>query len=174
VHDLASRIPGNLVRRAEKPARTELGRRQRLTALGQLAEMRHPASTHLLLKALSDRDVEMVTGAIEILGSLGDEWAIEVLVDALRQGRGERAQIAAQLERLEPGPAVHLLHLLRDPNPTVRLWATRLIGRYETFGEAALVARTHDEEDEVRAAAVEALAGRARRGAAGDFRSQTA
>jgi HEAT repeat protein len=152
----------DLVRRAEKPARTEWGRRERLAALGRLAELRHPASSHLLLQALADGHADVVAGAIEILGSLGDEWAIELLVDALRQGHGERWQIAAQLERLAPAPAIHLLHLLRDPDPAVRLWAAKLIAPYDDFGETALVARTRDEDGAVRAAATEALARRAR------------
>lgn len=107
-----------------------------------------------------DTDSEVVAAAIRDLGALGDEWAIELLVEALRDGRAPRSRIAAQLERRAPAPGIHLLHLLRDADPAVRFWAATLLGPYEGFGDIALVALAGDEDDNVRAAAVEALANR--------------
>ena len=149
-----------LLRQAERPTVTEWGRWRRVTALNRLAGMRHPASPHLLQKALQDDDREVVGAAIRDLGSLGDEWAVELLVDALREGRASRSRVAAQLERLAPAPGIHLLHLLRDADPTVRFWGATLLGPYESFGDTALVALTEDDDADVRAAAVEALASR--------------
>jgi HEAT repeat protein len=149
-----------LLRLAERPARTEWGRWRRITALNRLAGRRHPASPHLLRKALCDSEPEVVTAAIRDLGALGDDWAVELLVEALRDGRAPRSRVAAQLERLAPAPAVHLLHLVRDPDPAVRFWAATLLGPYKGFAGTALVALTHDEDANVRAAAVEALANR--------------
>ena len=149
-----------LLRLAEKPSRTEWGRWRRITALNRLAGMRHPVSPHLLHNALYDDDSQVVSAAVRDLGALGDEWAVELLVESLRLGRASRSRVAAQLERLAPAPGLHLLHLLRDDDPTVRFWAATLLGPYEGFGDSALVALTRDEDANVRAAAVEALAGR--------------
>jgi HEAT repeat protein len=55
---------------------------------------------------------------------------------------------------------MHLLHLLRDADPAVRFWAATLLAPYVGFGDTALVALTRDEDANVRAAAVEALATR--------------
>jgi HEAT repeat protein len=157
---LHRRTEGKLLRLAEKGSRTEWGRWRRITALNRLAGMRHPASPHLLNKALDADHPQVVAAAIRDLGALGDEWAIELLVEALRDGRASRSRIAAQLERLAPAPGVHLLHLLRDPDPVVRFWGATLLGPYEGFGDDALVALTRDVDPDVRAAAAEALATR--------------
>jgi HEAT repeat protein len=149
-----------LLRLAERRGGTEWGRWRRITALNRLAGMRHPASERLLRKALDDDHPEVVAAAIRDLGSLGDDWAVELLVEALRQGRAPRSRIAAPLERLAPAPGMQLLHLVRDEDPAVRYWAATLLGPYERFGESALVALTRDEDPNVRAAAVEALATR--------------
>jgi HEAT repeat protein len=150
-----------LLRVAERPSRTEWGRWRRITSLNRVAGMRHPASAHLLQKALYDDDPQVVVAAIRDLGALGDEWAIELLVEALRRGRSPRSRVAAQLERLAPAPGMHLLHLLRDDDPAVRFWGATLLGPYDGFGDSALVALTRDKDANVRAAAVEALASRA-------------
>jgi HEAT repeat protein len=155
-----------LLRRAERQPRTEWGRWQRIGALTRLSRMRHPAGPHLLYLALSDRNPEVVASAIRLLGSLGDLWAMEVLVAALREGRAPRSRIAAQLDRLEPEPGYLLLPLLRDPDPAVRFWGATLIGSYRAIGEEDLVALTHDEDGNVRAAAVEALGHRSSTAAA--------
>jgi HEAT repeat protein len=152
-----------LLRLAEKPSRTEWGRWRRVTALNRLAGMRDPAAPHLLHKALEDDDSEVVSAAIRDLGALGDEWAVELLVEALRDGRAPRSRVAAQLERLAPAPGMHLLHLLRDEDPAARFWGATLLGPYEDFGDTALVALTRDADANVRAAAVEALATRSGR-----------
>jgi HEAT repeat protein len=157
---LSERATRTLLRRAERRARTEWGRWRRISALNRLAGMRHPASPHLLRKALLDSDSDVVAAAIRDLGALGDDWAVELLVEALREGRASRSRIAAQLEHLAPAPALHLLHLLRDPDPGVRFWAATLLGPHRGFGDTALVALTRDDDANVRAAAVEALATR--------------
>ena len=149
-----------LERRAERPTRTEWGRWRRIAALDRLTKMRHPALPRLLRRALEDRHPQVVTAAVRNLGSAGEEWAVELLVEALRKGRAARSRIAAQLERLAPAPALHLLHLARDEDPAVRFWVATLLGPHAGFGDAALVALTRDRDPNVRAAAVEALGNR--------------
>ncbi len=146
-----------LLRRALGHPRTEWGRWRRISALNRLARMKHPSTPHVLYHALWGPDLEVAGAAIRSLGALGDLWAIELLVAALRDGRVPRSRVAAQLERLAPEPGYLLLPLLRDPDPAVRFWGATLISPYEALGEADLVDLTRDEDPNVRAAAVEAL-----------------
>jgi HEAT repeat protein len=149
-----------ILKRALGRPRTEWGRWRRIAALNRLARMKHPATPHVLYHALWHSDAEVAGAAVRALGALGDPWAIELLIAALRDGRVPRSRVAAQLERLAPEPGYLLLPLLHDPDPAVRFWGTTLLGPYEAIGEGELVGLTHDEEPNVRAAAVEALANR--------------
>jgi HEAT repeats/PBS lyase HEAT-like repeat len=146
-----------LLRRALAEPRTEWGQWRKISALNRLAGMRHPATPHVLYHALWGSDPKAAAAAIRALGALGDLWAIEVLVAALRGDLVPRSRVAAQLERLYPEPGFLLLPLLRDPDPAVRFWGATLIGPYEALGEVDLVNLTRDEDPNVRAAAVEAL-----------------
>jgi HEAT repeat protein len=157
---LSSRKVQRLSRRAERPARTDWGRWRRIAALTRLARMRHPVSPNLLRKALVDPDPEVARAAVRALGLIGDRWAIELLVGALRDGRAPRSRIAAALERLAPRPGPLLQPLLRDPDPAVRFWGATLIGPYAGRADYDLAALTRDDDANVRAAAVEALANR--------------
>ena len=131
-----------LLRRAVGTPRTEWGRWRRISALNRLARMRHPATPHVLYHALGSSDSEVAAAAIRALGALGDLWAIELLVAALRDGRVPRSRVAAQLERLAPEPGYLLLPLLRDADPVVRFWGATLLGPYEALGEAELTELT--------------------------------
>ena len=157
---LSSRHAQRLFRRAERSTRTDWGRWRRIAALSRLARLRHPVSPHLLSKALADPDPVVASAAVRALGSIGDRWAIEFLVQALRSGSGPRSRIAAQLERLAPAPGPLLQPLLRDPDPAVRFWGATLIGPYADRGEYDLAGLTRDEDANVRAAAAEALGSR--------------
>ena len=146
-----------LLKRALGRPRTEWGEWRRISAINRLARMRHPATPHILYHALWDGDPKVAGAAIRCLGALGDLWAIELLVAALRGDRVSRSRVAAQLERLYPEPGFLFLPLLRDPDPAVRFWGATLIAPYEALGEIDLVNLTRDEDPNVRAAAVEAL-----------------
>lgn len=149
-----------LIRRARRRPRTEWGRWRRVAALTRLARAHHPAAPRLLRPALADPDPEVAAAAVRALGDLGDEWAVDVLLAALREGRGSRSRVAAELERLAPLPGPRLPSLLRDWSPTVRFWGATLLARYPDLAEPALVAATWDADANVRAAAVETLATR--------------
>jgi HEAT repeat protein len=111
----------------------------------------------LIRPVLDDSDQRIATAAIRTLGEVGDDWAIDLLLDALRRGYGPRSRIAAELERLAPAPGQRLVTLLRDWNPTVRFWAATLLRPYPDLGEATLIELTWDPDPNVRAAAVETL-----------------
>ena len=154
---LGKRERRRLVRRASRRARTDHGTWRRVSALRRLARIHDPAAPRLLRTALGDRDPRISAAAVRALGDLGDEWAIDLLLDALREERAPRSRIAAQLERLAPTPGAALLPLLRDRDPAVRFWGATLLAPYPELGSASLVMLTQDSDPNVRAAAVETL-----------------
>ncbi len=155
------------MRRASRRSRTDRGAWRRIAALRRLARARHPAALRLLRAALGDRDSRISGAAVRALGDLGDEWAIDLLLKALREERAPRSRIAAQVERLAPIPGAALLPLLRDKDPVVRFWGATLLAPYPELGGASLVMLTQDPDPNVRAAAVETLGARSGDAAAG-------
>jgi HEAT repeat protein len=160
------RTTDRLVRRVRTRPRTEWGRWRRVRALQSLEQAHHPAVPRLIRSVLADDDPRIATAAIRTLGDIGDDWAIDLLLDALRRGNGPRSRVAAELERLAPAPGQRLLPLLRDWNPTVRFWGATLLRPYPDLAEATLIDLTWDPDPNVRAAAVETLGTRSGSGVA--------
>lgn len=158
--ELSDRDARRLVRRVRGRPRTEWGRWRRVTALQRLEQAHRPEVPRLVTLVLGDADERIATAAIRTLGDIGDGWAIDVLVDALRRGDGPRSRIAAELDRLAPAPGERLLPLLRDWSPAVRFWAATLLAPYTDTGEATLIELTWDPDPNVRAAAIETLGAR--------------
>lgn len=154
---LSEREASRLVRRAGRAPRTEWGSWRRALAVTRLARSRHPSTPRLVRALLCDRHPRIVDAAVRALGELGDEWAIELLVSALREGRGSRSRVAAELDRLAPRPGPLLPPLLRDPSPVVRFWGATLLARYPDLGGRGLVALAWDPDPNVRAAVAETL-----------------
>jgi HEAT repeat protein len=154
---LSDRAARRLVRRAGGRPRTEWGRWRRVTAIQRLERAHHRAVPRLIRPLLADEDAKIAAAAIRTLGDIGDEWAIDLLLDALRRGDGQRSRVASELERLAPAPGSKLLPLLRDWNPAVRFWGATLLRPYPELGEATLIDLTWDGDPNVRAAAVETL-----------------
>lgn len=157
---LDERRAQRLIRRASRGARTEWGRWRRTRALTMLARAHHPAAPRLLRPALASVDVRVAHSAVRSLGDLGDDWAVNVLIGALRDGVGSRSRIAAELERLAPIPGPRLPALLRDWDPEVRFWGATLLAPYPDLADASLAALSWDSDPNVRAAAVETLGAR--------------
>jgi HEAT repeat protein len=154
---LSGRQAERLVARAAGRPRTEWGRWRRVTALQRLERARHPAVPRLLRRVLHDPDPTIAAAAVRTLGDIGDDWAIDLLLNALRSGDGSRSRIASELERLAPAPGLRLVPLLRDGDPVVRFWGATLLRPYPEHGEATLIELTWDSDPNVRAAAVETL-----------------
>ncbi len=149
-----------LARRASRKHRTDWGRWRGVTAFTLLARVRHPLAPRLVRSALANSDAKIAGAAVRALGDIGGDWAIGLLLESLRAETRSRSRIAAQLERLAPEPGARLVPLLRDPNPKVRFWGARLLGRYPDLGEQALIALAWDRNANVRAAAMETLGSR--------------
>jgi HEAT repeat protein len=161
--ELSARAADRLVRRVGGRPRTEWGRWRRVTALQRLERAHHPAVPHLVRSVLDDPDLRIATAAIRTLGDIGDDWAIELLVDALKRGDGPRSRIAAELEELAPAPGRRLVPLLRDWDPMVRFWGASLLRTYPQLAEPTLIELTWDPDPNVRASAVETLGTRSGR-----------
>ena len=149
-----------LIRRAGGRPRTELGKRRRITAVARLAKAGHPATPRLVRPLVEDPDPALSSAAIRVLGDLGDEWAVDRLIGALKSGHGPRSRVATEIERLAPAPGPKLVPLLRSRNPVVRFWAATLLRPYPELAGDQLVALTWDADANVRAAAAETLATR--------------
>ena len=154
---LSAREADRLVRRVAGRPRTEWGRWRRVTALQRLERAHHPAVPRLLRRVLHDPDPKIAAAAIRTLGDVGDDWAVDLLLDALRDGNGSRSRIASELERLAPAPGPKLLPLLRNHDATVRFWGATLLRPYPDLADATLIELTWDSDANVRAAAVETL-----------------
>lgn len=154
---LDERSAERLVRRVRSRPRTEWGRWRRVTALQRLERAHHPAVPLLVRLVLHDADARIASAAVRTLGDIGDDWAIDILIDALRRGHGSRSRIAAELEELAPAPGPRLVSLLRDWNPAVRFWGATLLRPYPDLAEGTLIELTWDQDPNVRAAAVETL-----------------
>jgi HEAT repeat protein len=149
-----------LTRRIRSRPRTEWGRWRRVTALQRLERAHHPAVPQLVRVVLDDEDTRIAAAALRTLGDLGDDWAIDILIDALRRGHGSRSRIAAELEALAPAPGPRLIPLLRDWNPVVRFWGATLLRPYDGVADSTLIELTWDPDPNVRAAVVETLGSR--------------
>jgi len=157
---LRPRESERLIRRVSRNPRTEWGRWRRVAALTRLEQAHHPSVSGLIRPVLNDADPRIAAAAIRTLGDIGDEWAIDLLISALRVGSCPRSRVAAELERLAPSPGPKLPQLLRDLDPAVRFWGATLLGPYPDLGEPSLIALTWDPDPNVRAAAVETLGSR--------------
>jgi HEAT repeat protein len=154
---LAPRKVRRLVRRAGRRARTDWGRWRRIAALSRLASAHHPSAARLLRRALGDPDPSIAAAASRSLGVLGDEPAVDLLLDALRAGRVSRSRVASEIEQLFPLPGARLLPLLRDEDPAVRFWGATLLAPYGELGQTTLLALARDPDPDVRAAVAETL-----------------
>ena len=157
---LADREARRLVRRARGNPRTEWGRWRTVTAVMRLARARHASAPGLVRSLLADPDERVAGAAVRVLGEIGDDRAVDMLLASLREGRGARSRIAAELERLAPVPGPLLPPLLRDADPGARFWGVTLLGRYPDIGTSGLIALSWDPDPNVRAAVAEALDGR--------------
>ena len=97
---------------------------------------------------------------MRVLGNVGDEWAIDTLIAALKSGPDQSSRIGTELERLAPAPGRKLVPLLRSRNPRVRFWGATLLRPYPELAGETLVVLTWDPDPSVRAAAAETLATR--------------
>ena len=157
---LGEREAQRLVRRVSRLPRTDWGRWRGISALSRLTRAQHRSAPRLLRRSLANPDMRTATAAIRALGEVGDAWAIDLLVSALREGHAPRSRIAAELEHLAPAPGTQLLPLLHDRDPAVRFWGATLLAPYPELGETSLIALTWDPDPNVRAAAIETLGSR--------------
>ena len=119
----------------------------RSSALAAAGSDHHPAVPRLIRTVLAGPRPMIAAAAIRTLGDIGDDWAIDLLLDALRRGEG-RARVS---RRSSSGSLRHRARaspLLRDWNPDVRFWGATLLRPYPDLGEATLVELTWDPDRE--------------------------
>jgi HEAT repeat protein len=155
---LLTRRRGRIVNQA-RSHRTDTGKWRRLAALRILSLADSKVARPELARALRDDDLDVVGGAVAILGARSDRESAAMLVDALRDGRYSRSRIAAQLDIHRAEISDLLLPLLTDADARVRQWGATLLGRYsDPEIEVELATLILDEDPQVRAAVLKSLA----------------
>src|SRR2546430_3186559 len=144
-----------LVARAERH-RGEAGKWKRIAALRTVSRERHPRRRALLRWALEDRDRDVAGAAIRILGEIDDDWATEMLLEALRANRYPRALAAGQLERRSPAIGPRLVQLLSDTDEAVPVWGAALLAGCPRSAAAGPIAPPPAPEPHAPAAAAQA------------------
>jgi HEAT repeat protein len=164
VRDLTSRKA--LVRLASGAGNSP-GEWHRGGALVRLVERDDDRSEQLLRDAIRGSDPELRYAAVTALGGIAadHDWAVDLLLEALAEGKERAARIAAALDRAVPNVGERLVPLLTHPSPVVRFWTVRLLARYPELRRHVASLRA-DANPQVRAAVLETL--RATAAAPGD------
>ncbi len=155
---LLARRRGRIVNQA-RSHRSDTDKWRRLSALRILSLGDSKIAKPALARALRDRDLDVVGGAVTILGGRSDLESATMLVKALCEGRYSRSRVAAQLDAY-PIPLSELLRpLLESPDPAIRQWGATLLARYpEPAIELELATLIVDDDPQVRAAVLKSLA----------------
>jgi HEAT repeat protein len=148
---------GRIVNQA-RSHRSDTDKWRRLSALRILSLGDSKIAKPALARALNDRDLDVVGGAVTILGARSDRDSATMLVRALCEGRYSRSRVAAQLDAF-PLPIGDLLRpLLESPDPAIRQWGATLLARYpEPQIELELATLIVDDDPQVRAAVLKSL-----------------
>jgi HEAT repeat protein len=139
------------------------GRRwKRIEALRLIAGASAPlrvAERRALVDALADDNEDVRLGALAAVSARGDEFAAELLVNALVEWRTGRARVATELERQPHEHVAPLLEeVLADRRPDARFWALQVLGRIGSPLPWATVSELlSDPSPNVRAALAEGL-----------------
>lgn len=131
---------------------------RRMTALRILSRLDHPREMELLARAVEDRDEDVATCGLALLGRSHAPRAVDLLVGALASGRLSASRVAVYIDQSPQHLGSRLMQLLDHANPVVRQWAATLLGRYPDHGiEHKLADLTRDADPRVRKAAVQTL-----------------
>jgi HEAT repeats len=149
---------------------------KRAAAAATLGDMASPAAIPALIDALEDRERDVRAAATRSLALLGAAVAVEPIVEALANGRVQRAVGGWALMQIGAPALTRLRGMLRHDDANVRATAAELIGLIgDAYDSAELIRLLHDPSAEVRAKSAHALgrlgAGQAAamlRGALGD------
>jgi HEAT repeat protein len=127
-------------------------------ALVRLADRGDPAIEELARAAIRSDDPELRYAAVTALGLLAprEDWALDLLIEALAEGHERAGRISAALDLAAPHAGPRLVPLLGHPSAVVRFWTVRLLGRYPALRRR--VDALHDDPSpQVRAAVLETL-----------------
>lgn len=106
----------------------------RAAALGSLGRLRGERAAPALREALADGDDEVQSAATSLLATLDPERVTEVVFESrVDSPRVYAAMLRVFCDNPHPGQRVFILGCLRDPEPDVRRWAVRALGRQTPF-----------------------------------------
>ncbi len=155
---LLAKRRGRIVNQA-RSHRSDTDKWKRLSALRILSLGDTKTAKPTLARALRDRDLDVVGGAVSILGARADLGSAKMLVQALCEGRYSRSRIAAQLDAFALPISDLLRPLLESSDPAIRQWGATLLSRYpQPEIELELAMLIVDDDPQVRAAVLKSLA----------------
>ncbi|WP_197992980.1 HEAT repeat domain-containing protein [Gimesia aquarii] len=120
------------------------------------ALVQHPDAITILMSQLRDADLKVQNKAIEFMGILGTETALELLKQQSKR-QHESSRVSAALG-LTPWGAHYLEPLINDKSSSVRLTVAKGLGQTDS-PEAALLLRSliRDRNSEVQLAVVQSI-----------------
>jgi HEAT repeat protein len=131
---------------------------KRAAGAATLGDMASPAAVPGLIDALDDRAREVRASATRSLALLGAAVAVEPIVEALANGRVQRAVGGWALMQIGAPALTRLRGLLHHDDPNVRASAAELIGLVGEASDASeLIGLLRDPSAEVRAKSAHAL-----------------
>jgi HEAT repeat protein len=131
---------------------------KRASAAATLGDMASPQAIPALIDALDDPERDVRAAATRSLAVLGASVAVEPIVEALANGRVQRAVGGWALMQIGAPALTRLRGLLRHDDARVRASAAELIGLVGEASDAAeLIGLLRDPSAEVRAKSAHAL-----------------
>ena len=123
------------------------------------------SALEIFKKSINDKDEDIAYFSIIALGQLKNISSARILLDFLKKHRFYRYKVISVLENFSPAIADEAIKLITDPDPSVRLWALRLLSKLKASQYyKEIEGKTGDESEEVRAAACECLGELGRKG----------
>jgi hypothetical protein len=131
---------------------------RRITALRILGRLQHASHMDLVARAIIDRDVDVVTCGLSLLGASSDPRAADLLVGALASPKLSPSRVAVYIDQSPQNLGKRLAALLDHAEPAVRQWSAVLLVRYPDDAAASTLRDlTRDADPRVRKAAIQAL-----------------
>ena len=123
----------------------------------ELAKLREPA-VGLLIEALKDKDEDVRKHAATALGEIGDERALQQLIQALNNEWGVQSEVAKALGKIGEPAVEPLIQALEDRDENLRSGAAMALGNIgDARASAPLIEALKDENRDVRREAAFAL-----------------
>ncbi|MFA5176585.1 MAG: HEAT repeat domain-containing protein [Candidatus Omnitrophota bacterium] len=151
-------VSAEKIAKIEKTALFSWNKWRRIEAILTLGYAQAAASLDTLQRTINDRDADIAYFSILALGQIRSALSAGILLDFIEKRSFYRYRIFSLLESFPPEIAVKAIGLTASPDPEVRSWAVKLIGRLKALQYRQKIEElTGDKSAEVRASACDCL-----------------